>query len=109
MFSNGSSSSISFATETPSCVIVGEPNLRSTATLRPLGPRVAPTALATVFIPFLSLRRASSEKTSCLAAMIHILQLTFYDSENIALAQDKQFLAIHFHFGAGILGIQYFV
>ena len=71
MFSNGSSSSISLATVTPSWVTVGEPNLLSSATLRPLGPRVAPTALATVFMPFLSLRRASSENTSCLAAIFH--------------------------------------
>src|SRR5512147_2702488 len=93
MFSKGSSSSISFATETPSCVIVGEPNLRSTATLRPLGPRVAPTALATTFMPVLSLRRASSEKTSCLAAIFHSSELAFYNGENVTLAQDQQFLA----------------
>src|SRR5664279_6476673 len=50
--------------------MVGEPNLRSIATLRPLGPRVAETAFATTVMPFLSLRRASSENTICLAAIV---------------------------------------
>src|SRR5215212_10767482 len=109
IFSNGSSSSISLATETPSCVIVGEPNLRSTATLRPLGPRVALTAFATVFIPFLSLRRASSEKTSCLAAIFYTPELTFNHGQNVAFAQDKHFLAIHLYLGAGILCIQHLI
>jgi translation elongation factor EF-G len=47
MFSKGSSNSISFATVTPSCVIVGEPNFRSSATLRPFGPSVVALALPT--------------------------------------------------------------
>ena len=51
MFSNRSLSSISFATETPSLVIVGAPKLRSSTTLRPLGPRVTLTALASTFTP----------------------------------------------------------
>src|SRR5881394_3872236 len=38
IFSYGSSSSISFATVTPSLVIVGLPNFLSRITLRPLGP-----------------------------------------------------------------------
>ena len=38
MFSNGSFSSISLATVTPSWVTVGAPYLRSSATLRPFGP-----------------------------------------------------------------------
>ena len=38
MFSRGSLSSISFATVTPSFVIVGPPNFFSRTTLRPLGP-----------------------------------------------------------------------
>ena len=51
MFSYGSSSSISLATVTPSLVTVGEPNFLSRTTLRPLGPRVAVTALARVATP----------------------------------------------------------
>src|SRR4051812_24445662 len=96
MFSNGSSSSISLATETPSCVTVGEPNLRSTATLRPLGPRVVPTALTTTSMPFLSLRRASSVNTSCFAAIVHssVRLLAINNAEQVGLAQDQQFLAV---------------
>ncbi len=44
MFSNGSLSSISLATVTPSLVDNGEPNFLSITTLRPLGPNVALTA-----------------------------------------------------------------
>ena len=45
-FSSGSSSSISFAIDTPSFVIVGAPHFFSRTTLRPLGPNVILTALA---------------------------------------------------------------
>jgi hypothetical protein len=45
-FSSGSSSSISFAMETPSFVIVGAPHFFSSTTLRPFGPSVILTALA---------------------------------------------------------------
>src|SRR5450756_12105 len=67
IFSYGSSSSISFATVTPSCVTVGAPNFLSSATLRPLGPRVVATALARASTPALSRRRASSPYTICFA------------------------------------------
>ena len=53
MFSNGSSSSISFATVTPSFVTVGEPNFLSSTTLRPFGPSVTFTALASLSTPCL--------------------------------------------------------
>ncbi len=52
MFSNLSSSSISFATETPSFVTVGAPKDFSRTTLRPFGPSVTLTALASVLTPF---------------------------------------------------------
>ena len=51
MFSNLSFSSISLATETPSLVMVGAPKLFSSTALRPLGPRVALTALARMLTP----------------------------------------------------------
>jgi hypothetical protein len=51
MFSMASSSSISFATVTPSLVIEGAPNFFSITTLRPLGPRVTFTALARMSTP----------------------------------------------------------
>ena len=52
MFSNGSSSSISFAMVTPSLVISGAPNFLSRTTLRPFGPRVIFTVSASWSIPF---------------------------------------------------------
>ncbi len=51
MFSNLSSSSISLATVTPSLVTVGEPQLFSMTTLRPFGPSVTRTALASALTP----------------------------------------------------------
>ena len=45
-FSSGSSSSISFAMDTPSFVIVGAPHFFSRTTLRPFGPSVIFTAFA---------------------------------------------------------------
>ena len=69
MFSTGSSSSISFATETPSLVTVGEPNLRSITTFRPLGPRVTLTARVSCSTPDLRRPRASISKSSSFAAI----------------------------------------
>ena len=51
MFSNGSGSSISFATVTPSLVICGEPNFLSRMTLRPDGPSVEVTAFESFSTP----------------------------------------------------------
>ena len=51
MFSNGSGRSISLLTVTPSLVTVGPPNDLSMMTLRPVGPRVLPTALASFSAP----------------------------------------------------------
>ena len=60
MRSNGSSSSISLAIETPSLVIVGAPHFLSSTTLRPFGPRVTRTASASWFMPASRPRRACS-------------------------------------------------
>ena len=51
MFSNGSGSSISLATVTPSLVIWGEPNFLSSMTLRPDGPSVDVTAFESFSTP----------------------------------------------------------
>ena len=61
MFSFGSSSSISFATVTPSLVLVGAPNFFSRTTFRPRGPRVTLTASASLFTPRRMACRHSSE------------------------------------------------
>jgi hypothetical protein len=51
MFSSGSLRSISFATVTPSLVMVGDPNFLSRTTLRPFGPSVTFTASASALTP----------------------------------------------------------
>ena len=60
MFSNASSSSTSFAMVTPSLVISGEPNFLPSTTLRPFGPRVTFTVLASWSMPDSRALRASS-------------------------------------------------
>ncbi len=70
MFSNLSFSSISLATETPSLVTVGAPKLFSSTALRPLGPRVALTALARMLTPRSIRWRASSLNLTSLAAIV---------------------------------------
>ena len=67
MFSNGSGSSISLETVTPSLVTVGPPNDLLRITLRPVGPSVVPTAWARISTPSSIFRRAASEKSSCFA------------------------------------------
>src|SRR6185503_19652553 len=67
MFSRLSWSSISFATVTPSLVIVGDPNFFSMTTFRPLGPRVTFTASARKFTPRKIACRDSSPCTICFA------------------------------------------
>ncbi len=69
MFSKRSFSSISLATDTPSLVTVGAPKLFSRTTLRPLGPSVTLTALASTLTPRSMRARASSPNFSCLAAI----------------------------------------
>src|SRR5205807_8907369 len=70
IFSKGSSSSISLAMVTPSLVIVGAPYYLSSTTLRPLGPKVTLTALASLSTPILSECRADSENSICLAMLL---------------------------------------
>src|SRR3989475_13286199 len=104
MFSNGSSSSISRATVTPSWVTVGEPNFLSSATLRPLGPSVVFTAFAMTSTPCFSFLRASSVNTSCFAMTSLFL---FLDArEDVLLRQDQVLLTIELEFGSGVLLVQ---
>ena len=72
MFSNLSSSSISLATDTPSLVTVGAPKDLSSSTLRPLGPRVTLTALASTLMPRTMRERASSPNLTSFAAILLI-------------------------------------
>ncbi len=68
--SNLSSRSISFAIDTPSLVIVGEPQLFSRTTFLPFGPSVILTASATASTPLSSDLRASSLYFRILAILI---------------------------------------
>src|SRR2546425_303882 len=73
MFSTSSSSSISFATVTPSFVTVGFPNFLSMTTLRPLGPSVTFTASASLSTPRLRRARASTLNSRYFAAIAPLL------------------------------------
>ena len=75
MFSTLSRSSISSATDTPSLVTVGPPQLLSRTALRPRGPRVLLTAAASFSTPVRRLLRASFSKESSLTAMVVVLRI----------------------------------
>src|SRR3989441_12953731 len=100
MVSNGSSSSISRATVTPSWVTVGDPNFLSSATFRPFGPSVVFTAFAIVSMPVLSFLRASSVKASCFA--MHN-SLFGDETEDVLLTQNEKLLVVELEFGPGVL------
>src|SRR5689334_316910 len=100
MFSNLFSSSISLATVTPSLVTVGAPHDFSITTLRPRGPSVTLTALASVSTPASTRLRAFSSKMMSLAAMgVSLLE----HAEDLVLAQNDVVLAVHLDLGAGVL------
>src|SRR5918912_123381 len=132
MFSKGSSSSISLAMVTPSLVIVGAPNFLSSTTLRPLGPKVTLTALASLSTPVLSECRADSANSNCLATLISPYASLVVDcgpstpaplrpgargarpsvlisdnSQDVAPADDQQILASDLDLGADILGVEH--
>ena len=67
IFSIGSANSISFATVTPSLVMVGAPNFLSRMTFLPFGPRVTFTASARASTPFFNLSLALVSKNNSLA------------------------------------------
>src|SRR5271167_2713414 len=105
MFSSGSLSSISFATVTPSLVIVGPPNFFSRTTLRPLGPSVTFTASASWLTPRRIAWREFSLYTICFAAMFFLspkyysrlgsfceLRRAIQNAENFVLTHDEQLL-----------------
>src|SRR5215470_14096001 len=95
MFSNLSSSSISLATVTPSLVMRGAPKLLSITTLRPLGPSVTRTALASVSTPRSMRLRASVENFTSFAAIMPILLGLGDDAHEVGLFHDQELLAVH--------------
>src|ERR1700682_5183168 len=101
MFSSGSFRSISFATVTPSLVIVGDPNFLSRTTFRPLGPSVTFTASASWLTPRRIACRDCSPYTICFAIVLFscsslLLLLgvaaAFDDGENLVFAHDQDFI-----------------
>src|ERR1041384_6176478 len=109
MFSRESLSSISFATVTPSLVMVGEPNFLSSTTLRPFGPSVTLTARLNFSMPRSSDLRASSSNNSCFAAMMnHSFSLTLFNhAEDVVLAHDQVILVVNLDLRAAILADQH--
>src|SRR6516165_8908919 len=114
MFSNGSGSSISFETVTPSLVTSGPPNDLLRMTLRPVGPSVEPTAWARVSMPPSILRRAASEKSNCFATDVGSSNrfkvcsdgdaVSLDDlGQDVRLAEDLDLLAVHLDLGARVL------
>src|SRR6202044_4275108 len=107
MFSSGSGSSISFATVTPSLVIVGDPNFLSRMTFRPFGPSVTFTALARLLTPRRIPCREESPYTmlfampciSCRSAfscqwLLPLGPAALDDGQHLVLAHDQVLLAI---------------
>src|SRR6266540_4246325 len=113
MFSHGSSSSISLAIVTPSLVMVGAPHFLSRTTLRPFGPSVTRTTLASLSTPASSARRASASNSNCLAMVLRFLGrsagtagcLLGDDGEDVARGQDQVLLAVVLDLGAAVLGV----
>src|SRR2546426_6555879 len=106
MFSNLSSSSISFATVTPSLVTLGAPKDFSRTTLRPRGPSVTVTASARTLMPRRILSRASWLNFTSLAA-IAFSSSALDHAEDVFLAHDQMFFAVELDLGAGILAEQH--
>src|SRR3989441_3768179 len=106
MFSNLSSSSISFATVTPSLVMFGAPNDFSRTTLRPRGPSVTVTASARTFTPRRILSRASWLNFTSFAA-IDFSSSALDHAEDVLLAHDQMLFAVDLDLGAGVLAEQH--
>src|SRR2546422_814175 len=107
MFSNLFSSSISFATVTPSLVMVGEPNDFSITTFRPLGPSVTLTASASVLTPLRIASRARTSKRISLAILVCLLELLLDDAEDVFLAHHQVLVAVDLDLGSRVLREQH--
>src|SRR4051794_27269383 len=110
MFSSGSFRSISFATVTPSFVIVGDPNFLSRTTLRPFGPSVTFTASASWLTPRSTACRDCSPYTICFAIFVVsydrlflLLARVVNDRQHFVLAHDEVLLTIELDLLARVL------
>src|SRR5271169_5666725 len=113
IFSNLSSSSISFATVTPSLVMRGAPNDLSSTTLRPFGPSVTFTASARISTPRNMRSRASTANLTSLAAIsVHSNGFNAGSGDHahdVGLLHDQEFLAVELDLGARPLAEQHLV
>src|SRR5205809_6557173 len=109
MFWRGSLRSISFATVTPSLVMVGDPNFLSRITLRPFGPSVTFTASASWLTPRRIACRDCSPYTICFAISLFPLLLllgvagAFDDAQHFVFAHDQEFFPFELDLLAGVL------
>src|SRR3954451_17445636 len=81
--------------------MVGTPNFFSSTTLRPRGPRVTLTELASLSTPASSDRRALSPNFSILG-MSYLLAC---DGEDVTAGQDEQILTVDRDLGAAVLAV----
>src|SRR5438046_1608025 len=93
MFSSGSRNSISFATVTPSFVMIGAPNFFSITALRPFGPSVIFTASARMLTPRKIACREFSPVTICFAIGLHPPGVGKLFVSFAILGQERLFLA----------------
>ncbi len=101
IFSNASSSSISFAIVTPSFVMSGAPYCLSSTTFLPFGPSVTLTVFASLSTPASSAALASAPYLISFAIIMRPPVL-FYNCQNIILFYNNIFLVIQLHFIACI-------
>src|SRR6266568_2022391 len=106
MFSNLLSSSTSFATVTPSLVMVGEPKLFSMTTLRPFGPSVTLTTSASVLTPLRMTSRAFWSNRISLEAISLFLTVKgsfpLDDAEYVFFADDEALFTVELDLDAGV-------
>src|SRR5438132_13129754 len=93
MFSSGSCNSISYATVTPSFVMIGAPNFFSITALRPFGPSVILTASARMLTPRKIACREFSPVTICFAIGLHPPGVGKLFVSFAILGQERLFLA----------------
>ena len=80
MFSTASSNSISFATVTPSLVIVGPPKLFPITTFLPFGPKVTFTAFAKASTPLFNASLDSISNVISFAMLYYFIIAKMSDS-----------------------------
>src|SRR4030042_5431253 len=109
IFLNGSGSSISLLTVTPSLVTFGEPQLLCRMTFLPVGPSVTLTASASCDNPSLRCARAVLSNINSFAIFYYSLLLSssllLNNPQYVAFTQNHDFFAINFYFTAYVFRV----